>query len=70
MHEAVAGRLSLGMAEALRSEVRARLMSADAARHGTDRKLADLRQQWRVQRQESITSELLELYSGRLANPV
>lgn len=66
MQEAVSGRLVLGSAEALRSEVRARLIAADAARQGCDRELEGLRRQWRVQRQEAITSELLELYSGHL----
>ena len=67
VHEAVSGRLVVGLAEGLRSEVRARLLAADAARQGCDRKLEVLHQQWRVLRQEAITGELLELYSGRLA---
>lgn len=66
IHEALSGRLVVGLAEALRSEVRARLLAADAARQGADRRLEDLRQGWRVLRQEAITSELLELFSGRL----
>jgi hypothetical protein len=67
IHELLSGRLVVGLAEGLRTEVRARLLAADAARQGCDRKLEALRQQWRVLRQESITGELLELYSGRLA---
>jgi hypothetical protein len=67
IHEALSGRLVVGLAEGLRTEVRARLLAADAARQGCDRKLETLRQQWRVLRQEAITSELLELFSGRLA---
>ena len=39
----------------------------EAARQGCDRKLEALRQQWRVLRQEAITSERLEFFSGRLA---
>ena len=67
VHEALSGRLVMGLAEGLRTEVRARLLAADAARQGCDRKLEVLRQQWRVLRQEAITGELLELFSGRLA---
>ncbi|MBW2271279.1 MAG: F0F1 ATP synthase subunit gamma [Deltaproteobacteria bacterium] len=67
IHEALSGRLVVGLAEGLRTEVRARLVAADAARQGCDRKLEALRQQWRVLRQEAITGELLELFSGRLA---
>lgn len=67
IHEALSGRLVVGLAEGLRTEVRARLLAADAARQGCDRKLEALRQQWRVLRQEAITGELLELFSGRLA---
>jgi F0F1-type ATP synthase gamma subunit len=57
----------VGLAEGLRTEVRARLVAADAARQGCDHALKTLRQQWRVLRQEAITGELLELFSGRLA---
>jgi len=67
IHEALSGRLVVGLAEGLRTEVRARLVAADAARQGCDHKLETLRQQWRVLRQEAITGELLELFSGRLA---
>jgi hypothetical protein len=67
IHEALSGRLVVGLAEGLRTEVRARLVAADAARQGCDHALETLRQQWRVLRQEAITGELLELFSGRLA---
>lgn len=69
LYEMLSGRLVVGLAEALRSEVRARLLAADAARQGCDRKLGALRQDWRVLRQEAITGELLELFAGRLAEP-
>jgi hypothetical protein len=57
VHEALSGRLVVGLAEALRSEVRARLLAAEAARQGGDRSLEALRHQWRVLRQEAITGE-------------
>lgn len=67
IHELLSGRLVVGLAEGLRTEVRARLLAADAARQGCDHKLEGLHQQWRVLRQEAITGELLELFSGRLS---
>jgi len=69
LQEAVSGRLVVALAEGLRSEVRARLQAADAARQSGEKRLASLRQRWRVLRQESITAELVELFAGRLSEP-
>lgn len=63
----ITGRLAIGVVEALRSEVRARIAAADAARHAADEKLALLRKDWGLARQEQITSELLEMIAGRQA---
>ncbi len=65
--EAVAGRLAVALVEALRAEVRARLVAAEAARSSCDRRLGDLTQTWRALRQGAITQELIELTSGRPA---
>jgi len=64
--ELVAGQLAVGLAESLLAEVRARLLAADAARRGCDRRLGDLQQICRVLRQEQITAELTELVGGHL----
>ncbi len=63
--EAVAGRLAVALAEALRAEVRARLEAAEAARLACDRQTDELRHRWRSLRQSAITQELVELTSGR-----
>lgn len=65
--EAVTGRLTVGAVEALRSEVQGRLTAADQARTAAERQLDELKQQWRVARQEQITTELLEIVAGRAA---
>lgn len=65
--EAVTGRLAVALAEALRAEVRARVLAADAARQACDRRLEELGGDWRVLRQEQITRELIEIVSSRLA---
>ncbi len=65
VQEAVAGRLAVGLAEALRAEVAARLAATDAARRACQREVDDLTQQWRILRQESITMELIELSAAR-----
>ena len=67
VREAVAGRLAVGALEALRAEVRARIVATEAARHACDRRLEDLRQGLRVARQEQITSELIEVVAARAA---
>lgn len=65
--EAVAGRLAIGAIEALRSEVRARVLAADAARRACEARLEELNQDWRVARQDQITNELIEVIAGRAA---
>lgn len=65
--EAVAGRLAIGAIEALWSEVRARVLSADAARRACEVRIEELTQGWRVARQEQITNELIEVVAGRAA---
>lgn len=61
LREAVTGRIAIGLAEGLHSEVRARLVAADRARKACDRRLDELRSTWRSARQTAITSEILEL---------
>lgn len=65
--ELITGRLAVGVAEALRSEIRARIMAAEAATRAADDKLETLRRSWAKTRQERITSELLEVIAGRQA---
>lgn len=65
--EAITGRLAVGVAEALLSEVKARVATADAARRAADEKLEKLRKDWAMARQEQITGELLEIVAGRQA---
>jgi F0F1-type ATP synthase gamma subunit len=63
--EAVEGRLVVALAEAMRSEVRARLAASDAARRACERQLDELTQHGRTLRQSTITQELLELTAAR-----
>jgi F0F1-type ATP synthase gamma subunit len=65
MLEAVAGRLAVALAEALRAEVRARLIASEAARKACDTQIGELRHEWRMLRQGAITEELVALTSGR-----
>jgi hypothetical protein len=65
MVELVSGRLAAAAAEALRAEVRARLLAADAARRACDRRIERLRADWRAARQDQITVELLEIVAAR-----
>ncbi len=65
MLEAVAGRLAVALAEALRVEVRARLIASEAARKACETQIGDLRHEWRMLRQGAITQELVALTSGR-----
>lgn len=67
VHEAVTGRIVVGLAEALRTEVRARLVASEGARHGCEQRLDMLRQSLRVLRQEQTTTELLEIVAARAA---
>ncbi len=62
--EAMTGRLALAAAEALRSEISARVVAAEQMTRACDDKLEGLRQDWRVARQEQITSELMEIVAG------
>lgn len=65
--EAVAGRLAIGAIEALWSEVRARVLAADAARRACEMRIEALNQDWRVARQDQITNELIEVVAARAA---
>ena len=65
--EGITGRLAVGAAEALRSEVRARIAAADAARRAADEKLEVLKKDWAHARQAQITGELCETIAGRQA---
>lgn len=67
VRELATGRLAVALADTLRAEVRARLAAADAAVHAADARLRDLAQAARVQRQEQITNEILEIVASRLA---
>lgn len=70
VYESLAGHLAIGSAHALLAETRARIDAAERAKHASDAKLAELEQSWRVARQESITSELLEVVAGHQATAV
>ncbi|MCB9673334.1 MAG: F0F1 ATP synthase subunit gamma, partial [Alphaproteobacteria bacterium] len=65
VHQAVEGRLAVALAEAFRSEVRARLQATEMARRACERELESLSRDWRQIRQSSITEELMELIAGR-----
>lgn len=67
VRESIASRLAVGVAEAFRTEVRARIVAAEMAHGACDRRLAELHQAWRIARQEQITNELIEVVSGRQA---
>lgn len=66
----VTGRLRVALAETLRTEVRARAAAAEAARNAVKDQLEALESRLRVIFQEQITSELVDLYAGVLAQPV
>ncbi len=67
VHESVAGRITVGLIEALRAEIMARIAAVDRARLACDAKLEELEHAWRQARQERITNELLESGTARLA---
>lgn len=67
VRELITAALTVALAEALRSEVHARVLASDKARNACDKRMRELRELWRVRRQERITSELLEVVAGRLA---
>lgn len=64
--ESVTGHLRVGLAEALRSEVRARAAAAEAAKQAVERQRDALTSSLRVLQREQITAELAELYAGHL----
>lgn len=63
--QSVTGRLLVGLAESLRSEVRARAAAAETARHGVERQQSALSSALRVLSQEQVTTELGELFAGQ-----
>lgn len=66
----VGGVLAMGLSEALRAEVRARLAASEGARRACERELEALGHHWRALRQSAITEELVELTAGaRSATP-
>jgi F0F1-type ATP synthase gamma subunit len=67
VRESVSARLHLALARALHAEVSGRLAASEAARTAIERKRDELLATWRVARHERITTELLELVSGRAA---
>ena len=62
----VAGRLAVGLAEVLRSEVLARLLATGAARQACEQQLEDLRRSILNVSQEQTTRELLEVVTSHL----
>jgi F0F1-type ATP synthase gamma subunit len=64
--ESVAGRGRVGLAEALRSEIRARVMAAEHARDTVSKQRDELANAQRVLSQEGITNEICELVASRL----
>jgi F-type H+-transporting ATPase subunit gamma len=68
LSEALRGHLAAALIEALRSEVRARIALAEAARAACDSRIEELDHARRMLRQEEITNELSELVAGRLAD--
>ncbi|MCC6903393.1 MAG: F0F1 ATP synthase subunit gamma [Polyangiaceae bacterium] len=67
--EALSSRLSVAVAEALRAELLHRIAAAERAKSACDSRLEELTHDWRAARQEHITSELVEIVSGRLVAP-
>ena len=67
--ELATGRLVVGLAEALRTELRARASAAAAASQACDRKVEELGRAVRVARQEAITRELLETVAADPGGP-
>ena len=64
MHEYAFISLERAMTESLAGENGMRLQSMEAAKGNIDDTLADLQQQERIQRQNDITEELLDVISG------
>lgn len=65
--ETIEARLVLGLAEALRAEVRARLVVTENARRASLERRDAIAGALRRLRQEQVTTELLELVAGRAA---
>lgn len=65
VRESVRGRLTIGVAEALRAEVAARVAATDRARKACDQRIELLEQSWRAAQRERITTELLEINASR-----
>lgn len=70
IRDTIIGRLAVAAVEALRAEVRARMIAAEAARHACDDRLTELERAWNTRRRETITRELLEAVAGREASLV
>lgn len=66
--EGVGGRLSVGLAEALRAETLARIAASERAKTACDASIDELQREWRVARQQEITAEILEVVAGREAS--
>jgi F0F1-type ATP synthase gamma subunit len=65
VRESVRGRLTIGVAEALRAEVVARIAATERARKACDQRVEELEQLWRVAQRERTTTEVLELSAIR-----
>jgi hypothetical protein len=68
VRESVTGRLRIALAESLLAETRARVTAAERAKRAADDREAELESDLRVQQQEQITRELVELTAGLLAS--
>jgi F0F1-type ATP synthase gamma subunit len=69
VRESVTGRLRIALAESLLAETRARVTAAERAKRAADDRETELESDLRVQQQEQITRELVELTAGLLASP-
>ncbi|HJL15240.1 MAG TPA: F0F1 ATP synthase subunit gamma [Sandaracinaceae bacterium LLY-WYZ-13_1] len=67
VRESVTGRLRIALAESLMAETRARVTAAERAKRAADERQRSLESRLRVQQQEGITRELVELTAGLLA---
>jgi F0F1-type ATP synthase gamma subunit len=64
--ESVTGRVTVALAESLRSEVQASLIAAGAARQAGERRQEELHREIATVRQEQTTRELLEIVASHL----
>lgn len=67
LRQVLEARITVAVAQAMYTEIRARVMATDRARTACDERLEGLERQRRVLRQEQITRELLEVVSARMA---